>query len=84
MDPTKTHIEEWMSTVKITETNKKYYEVFFSVITKQGFGGLIKEQVDFLKKEYLSLSIKRSIGKHITRIGYIIGPNIEYANRDLY
>ena len=32
----------------------------------------------------MSLSIKRSIEKYTTKVGYIIGPNVEYANRDYY
>jgi len=38
-----------MSTVKITRKNTKQYKVFFSVLTKQSFGRLIKEQIPFLK-----------------------------------
>ena len=51
-----------------------------SIITKKGFGNLVREQVAYLKEAQLSLSIKKTVGQHVTRVGFIIGPNIEYAN----
>ena len=60
VDPSIIHIEEQISTIKITGNNNKQFEVFFSIITKQGFGELIKLQILFLKKEKLSLSNKNN------------------------
>ena len=63
---------------------KKVAEVFFSVITKNGFGTLIKNQLQVLKEQKISLSVKNTIRKHIIKIGYIVGPNLEYANLQFY
>jgi len=50
VNPIETHIEEWMSTIKVIRTSKKVSEVFFSIITKNGFSTLIKNQIELLKQ----------------------------------
>jgi len=73
-----------MSTIKITGQKKRNIEVFFTIITKHSFGELIKYNTEILKKEKLSLSIKNTIRRHIVKVGFIVGPNLEYANERFY
>ena len=80
----KIYVEEWMSMIKVSGTKKKVAEVFFSIVTKFGFGTLIKHQIQVLKHYKISLSIKNAEGKHIVKIGYTVGPNLEYANLQFY
>ena len=44
----------------------------------------MKNKVQYLKDEKLSLSTKYIISKYVTKVGYIIGLNLEYANKRYY
>ena len=48
VNPIITYIEEWMLVIKIFGEKRRVSEIFLTIVTKQGFGTLIKNYVEIL------------------------------------
>lgn len=73
-----------VSNIQIIGKKKQKTQVFISMVMKCGFGELIKHQLLLIKEQELMLVVKHTVREHTSRIGIIIGPNLEYENPRYY
>ena len=52
-------------------------KAYVIVSTIKEFGKLIKDQVQWLKEEEINLKVKYTILKYTTKVGILLGSNIE-------
>lgn len=75
---------DWISEPKVTGKAVIRVEVFFTIKTKTPVRDLVQSQLDFLQRENIRIEIKRTNEEHTTRIGYLVGPVVDWANMNWY
>ena len=79
-----TRYSEWLSDPKVIGNRVIRVDIFFTIRTKTTVRDLVQSQIEFLKSENVRVEIKQTNNKHTTRIGYLIGPVVDWANINWY
>jgi len=79
-----TRYNEWISEPKVTGSRVIRVELFITLETTLSLRELVDAQFEFIQREGLRLTVKRTGEEHTSRVGYLIGPVVDWANMKWY